>query len=329
MGTGSTGTVFNIQRYSLHDGPGIRTCVFLKGCPLRCRWCHNPESQAPGPEVVYLESRCLGCGACVRACPNRALTLMERATASRAQAKERPAEIRSSREQATVGHDRTRCSGCGACVDACSANAREIAGKAMRAGEVMTEVLKDRVFFDQSGGGVTFSGGEPLMQPDFLLALLKRCKEEGLATTVDTSGFAPWDVLESIFPLVDAFLYDVKLMDDARHQRYVGASNRIVLENLARLAPVMESLRRTVIARIPLIPGINDDEQNIRSTGEFLRSSGVSQASVLPYHHLGADKYRRLGRDYALPGMASPSAQALRRAAETLEGFGLSVKAGG
>lgn len=264
------GTVFDIQRYSLHDGPGIRTTVFLKGCPLRCLWCHNPESQDMSPEVIYRESGGEG----------------------------RP-------------------------------GTRDIAGRVMSTSQVMSEIVKDRIFYDESGGGVTFSGGEPLMQPEFLKDLLEECKEEGLGTTIDTSGFAPWQAIVPLIPLVDTFLYDVKLMDELNHRRYVGASNEVILANLARLVPAARESGKRVLARVPLIPGINDDEENIRSTGEFLRDCSVSQVSVLPYHRMGAEKHRRLGRKYQLPGLSPPSDEALRRTVGTLAGFGLSVRVGG
>jgi pyruvate formate lyase activating enzyme len=255
--------------------------------------------------VAYLENRCTGCGTCVKVCPSGALKAIGEVA------------------------DRARCTACGTCVEACLAGAREMAGRAMSASDVMSEVLKDRVFYDQSGGGVTFSGGEPLMQAEFLRELLERCREEGLATTLDTCGFAAWDVLERIVPLVDVFLYDVKMMDEGKHLQYGGASNRRILENLAGVAALASGLNKTVLARFPLIPGINDDDENIRSTGEFVRNCGLSQVSLLPYHHLGADKYRRLGREYVLPGMTPPSAESLRHAAGILEGLGLLVKAGG
>ncbi|MEX0975239.1 MAG: glycyl-radical enzyme activating protein, partial [Bacillota bacterium] len=175
--------MFNIQKYSLHDGPGIRTTVFLKGCPLCCPWCHNPESQKPEPEVIFFETRCVGCGSCVKVCP------------------------------AGVAGNKggsAKCTACGLCVQACAYGAREVVGKSMSADEVMSEVLRDRIFYDQSGGGVTFSGGEPMMQPEFLRELLLRCRAEGLRTTVDTSGFAAWEAFEAVVPLVDVFLYDVK-----------------------------------------------------------------------------------------------------------------------
>ena len=315
------GTVFNIQKYSLHDGPGIRTTVFLKGCPLCCPWCHNPESQKPEPEVIFFETRCVGCGSCVKVCPagvagNFLTTLANSRTVCDTNIHSPPAS-------------HAGCTACGLCVQACAYGAREVVGKSMSADEVMSEVLRDRIFYDQSGGGVTFSGGEPMMQPEFLRELLLRCRAEGLRTTVDTSGFAAWEAFEAVVPLVDVFLYDVKLMDETRHRQYVGTPNRLILDNLRRLAPLASSLGKAVLARVPLIPGINDDVLNIESTGEFLQECGIRQVSVLPYHQMGIEKYRRLGREYGLPGIAPPSEEAVKRVVDTLGGYGLSVKVGG
>lgn len=349
------GVIFNIQKYSLHDGPGIRTTVFLKGCPLRCRWCHNPESQSSAPELIYWESRCVGCGACVKACPSAALALVEAAVETgttsslpffycyqmiNANPAERgmvtrtgdeipapaaaPSSARGSAATHFISYDRTKCTSCGRCASACAAGAREIAGRTVTTAAVMADILRDRIFYDQSGGGVTFSGGEPLMQPAFLKGLLESCREEGLRTTVDTSGFASWEALEPLVPLVDLFLYDVKLMDDRKHVKYTGASNRIVLDNLKRLAAGHPG----VLARIPLIPGVNDDDHNIGCTGEFLRRCGVTRVSVLPYHSLGADKYRRLGRDYLLANLLPPTKEAVDGAADILRGLGLTVSSG-
>ncbi len=297
------GTILNIQRYSVHDGPGIRTTVFLKGCPLNCWWCHNPESQSRDPEVLYLESRCIRCGSCVAACPQHAVV----------------------RTDCGYKTDRTRCTSCGACAKACLPGAREVAGKAMTDKEVMGEILKDRAFFDESGGGVTFSGGEPLMQPSFLLSLLRGCRDEGLKVALDTTGFALWPLLENVLPLVDVFLYDVKVIDDEKHRKYTGVSNDIILNNLSRLAARHKGVR----ARIPLVPGVNDDERNLRETGSLLAELGIRQASVLPYHTLGIEKYKRLGQEYKLTGVEPPQAECIERARATLAGYGLDVKVGG
>ncbi len=299
----TTGMILNIQKYSLHDGPGIRTTVFLKGCPLRCWWCHNPESQVKGPEIMSLPSRCLGCGTCQTVCPTDAISMVD--------------------GKAVI--DRLKCTVCGECARVCGAEAKEIVGKEFTVEEVMAEVMKDRIFYDQSQGGVTFSGGEPLMQPKFLKELLVQSKEEGLETVVDTSGFAHWQVLEDIIPYTDLFLYDVKVMDDAKHQKYVGVSNKLILANLEKLAATGSKIR----ARIPIIPGVNDDEQNLRETGEFLAGLGIADVNVLPYHNMGADKYSRLGREYLLPELEAPTEETMERVVKTLASFGLNVKTGG
>lgn len=246
---------------------------------------------------MFFESRCAACRACVSACPT-----------------------------GTAGN----CTACGRCVEACVYGAREMSGREMTVDEVMSGILHDRVFYDQSAGGVTFSGGEPLMQPEFLKALLLRCREEGLRTTVDTSGFGDWAHLEAIVPSVDLFLYDVKLMDDDRHLRYVGASNRLILDNLRRLSSLASPVSGTplIVARIPLVPGINDDEANMRSTGEFLQGCGVRKVSVLPYHSLGSQKYRRLGLEYKMDATEPPSQEEIDRAAATLGSYGLAATAG-
>lgn len=311
------GTIFNIQKFSVHDGPGIRTTVFFKGCPLECKWCHNPEGLACERELAIFQSRCIGCGMCIAACPNHAVELASPGTAGKTG--------KSHTNVWVALTDREKCTVCGKCADICPAQAREIAGRAVTSGWVMEQILKDRIFYDQSGGGVTFSGGEPFMQPEFLLELLMRCKDEDISTAVDTSGYVSWESIEQAAPLTDLFLYDIKIMDPARHAKYTGVPNQIILDNLAKLSRAHES----IIARIPIIPGVNDDEANIESTGKFLSSLGITRVSILPYHNMGSDKYTRLGRIYAIKDTSRPQDEVMLKVKGELEKFGLAVKIGG
>jgi pyruvate formate lyase activating enzyme len=294
------GLVTNIMRYSVKDGPGLRTTVFLKGCPLACRWCHNPECQSSTIEIVFRENRCIRCGDCIRACPQSALGLSDDG---------RPVLIGS-------------CDACGRCIDACAGEAWDAFGREMTAAQVMEEVLKDRPFFEQSGGGITFSGGEPLLQPEFLLALLRACKAEELHTAVDTCGAADWVVFEKISPYVDLFLYDIKLVDDNRHRQETGVSNRRILDNLRKLTEA----KRPVRVRIPIIPGINDDDENLSQTGEFITSLAVvPEVQILPYHETGMEKYRLLNRSITLQNINPPTKDVMAGIAARLRGFGITV----
>lgn len=299
-----TGTIFNIQRFSIQDGPGIRTTVFFKGCPLRCWWCHNPESQVSVPELTFREERCIGCEVCVEACPNGAI----------------------SQSGGSLSISVDRCTVCGDCVRACPAEALEIVGREMTVAEVMAEIEKDIVFYDQSGGGVTFSGGEPLAQPDFLYALLQGCKEREIHTAVDTSGFASSEILSRIGESVDLWLYDLKLMDDEKHRHYTGVSNELILRNLKEL-----SLRgETIIVRVAIVPGINDEEDNLSRLGEFVASLAYPpQVDILAYNKMGLEKYKRLKRAYAFHETQPPSDEGMAELAATLRGFRLQVKMGG
>jgi pyruvate formate lyase activating enzyme len=309
-----TGIVFDIKRFSIHDGPGIRTTVFFKGCPLSCWWCHNPESQAPGPELALRAHRCIRCQACPPVCTQGAISWNGNLAAT----------------------DREKCTLCGDCVEACYAEAREIVGREMTVAQVMSEIEKDLAFYDQSGGGVTFSGGEPLAQSGFLRALLQACQEKEIHTAVDTCGFAAWDALDKVRGHVDLFLYDLKLMDDGRHQRYTGVSNRLILDNLRLLS----SLGHNISIRVPIIPGINDDEEDIRQLAAFaaalpgLASAASTdgpgpQVAILPYHRAAAEKCNRLDRAYDLPETSPPSEERMAEIAQTLAGFGLQVEIGG
>jgi len=296
----TTGTVFNIQRYSIHDGPGIRTTVFLKGCPLNCWWCQNPESQLTEQETVFREDRCIGCGACSTICPSNAIQIKNGIPVT----------------------EKEKCILCGKCIEKCPALAREMIGKKMTAEEVLKEIEKDLVFYEESGGGVTFSGGEPLGQSEFFEGLLNGCREKKIHTAVDTSGYISWGILNKISPKVDLFLYDLKLMDNERHKKYTGLSNEIILENLKKLS----SVHHNILVRFPVIPGINDDCQNLRETGEFLSSLKITQVNLLPYHYIGVDKYRRLGRTYKLVTTQPPSEEKLSEISGILKKFNLSVK---
>lgn len=277
------GLVFDIQRFALHDGPGIRTTVFLKGCPLRCPWCHNPEGRAALPELRFDPAHCLHCGACVPACPRGGHRL----------------------EHGSHRFDRDLCRVCGLCAAACPTGALEICGASRSVGEVLEVVLRDRHYYRDSGGGLTLSGGEPLLQPEFAAALLAAARREGLHTAVETSGTAPWDRWGALREVTDLFLYDLKEMDPGRHQRVIGSPLALVLDNLARLA----SSGATVVVRLPLVPGYNAREDHLRRAAEMIAAlPGQPAVDLLPYHRLGEAKRQTLG----LPsnGQAQPPADA-------------------
>ncbi|HML33459.1 trans-4-hydroxy-L-proline dehydratase activase [Sporomusa sphaeroides] len=297
------GTVFNIQKYSIHDGPGIRTTVFFKGCPLACWWCHNPESLSAKTEIVFLQNKCIGCGDCVKSCTNAAITLTSQG----------------------IKRNETKCSLCKMCVEACPTGAMEQLGQKRTVAEVMREIEKDNIFYEESGGGVTFSGGEALYQLEFLDALLTACKAKRIHTALDTSGYAPWEAIDRIADKVDLFLYDIKLMDDKKHKKYTGASNKLILENLKKLA----ADQRRIWIRIPVIPGINDDEKNIKDLGDFLSSLNLRDVYLLPYHNIAIDKYARLGKTYPLPELASLSDKQMDNVIEILKASSLHINKGG
>ena len=299
-----TGTTFDIKKFSIHDGPGIRTTIFLKGCPLSCLWCHNPESQSIKPEIHYFESRCILCGDCADACPNNAITFEE--------------NIRIWNSDI--------CQLCGKCAEACPTEAIQLVGEISSIDEIMAEIERDVLYYDQSGGGVTFSGGEPLQQIDFLTALLQKCKEYEIHTAVDTSGLAAWERFEKILPYTDLFLYDLKLMNDEKHRRFTGVSNRLILENLQKLTEASANIR----VRIPIIPNINDDEENLRETREFIASlKTIQEVDLLPYHNIATDKYHRMKNDYALENTQTPSEVRMKKLAEPFKEKGFRVKIGG
>jgi pyruvate formate lyase activating enzyme len=294
------GYIFDIKKFSINDGPGLRTTVFFQGCPLSCPWCHNPEGRSTKPVLMYRANRCALCGECVKVCNRNAIHINGR-----------------------VITDRELCDTCGRCVTACYSDARELSGYRVSVDEIMTQIERDRPFYEQSGGGVTFSGGEPLLQPRFLKKLLLACREAGISTAVDTSGYCTWNDLESILNLTDLFLYDLKLMDDTRHRAIVGVSNRVILDNLKKLNRAGCSL----YIRFPLIPSINDDEDNLRQMAAFLSDlEGIKGVELMGYHEIGLAKYEALDLNYTLKNIHPPSKEQTQEAASSLSYLGLQVK---
>ncbi len=281
------GVIFDIQHYSIHDGPGIRTTVFLKGCPLRCLWCSNPESQRDRPEIMFDAFRCTRCGRCVEVCPHNVSVKQEN-------------EIRISREL---------CQGCAACVAECPSEARQLVGRTWGVEEVLQEVVKDRLFYENSGGGVTLSGGEPMSQPDFTSALLKMCKEKGIHTVLDTSGYVQMDLLDRVLEYVDMILFDLKQMDPHKHKEYTGVSNELILANARKLA----SQKIPMVIRIPLIPGYNDTDKNSESCARFVKGLGINTIELLPFHRLCVSKYTKLQKEWKLDEVVSPSQERLEK----------------
>jgi pyruvate formate lyase activating enzyme len=298
------GLVFNIMRYSVADGPGLRTTIFLKGCPLRCAWCHNPESQSTKPQHIFRNDRCLGCEDCLDACPQKAITLGKQG----------------------FNLDEANCIWCGECQAVCPSQAREIKGQTTTVEQVMTEIMKDLPFYEQSGGGVTFSGGEPLMQPEFLEKMLKVCKGQEIHTALDTSGCVKYEVIQRMTPYVDLFLYDLKTMNRQVHKELVGVDNQIILDNLARL--IREGSQ--VMVRMPLIPGINDSPEDIHQAGEFLQGLACSpEVELLPYHATAKQKYRLLGMAPYTPPTKNHTTDQVYTLAGILRSYGLVVHIGG
>ena len=297
------GRVFDIQKFSLHDGPGIRTIVFLKGCPLACVWCANPESQKTAPEIMFNAAKCIDCGTCREVCPQHA--------------------IEASKSMDRVNRD--LCDACGRCADACPTQALQLSGRQMSVAAVLTEIEKDRAFYLSSGGGVTFSGGEPLHQPRFLKHLLLACKSRGLHTVVETCGFVNWDSLEQILPFTDLFLYDIKHMDPAAHAKLTGYDNRLVLENLEALC----GRGAAVILRMPVVPGVNDSTANLNAVAERMLRLGLTEIHLLPYHNYGESKYGMLGSDCPFKDLDAMSEKDLEECKQLFEGYGLTVNIGG
>lgn len=298
------GLVFDIKHYAINDGPGIRTTVFLKGCPLSCAWCHNPESRSPKIQKMYSVEKCIGCQQCVELCPHDACTLTPEGIVT----------------------DPERCIVCGICADNCPTKATEMSGRPETVENIMAILEKEIVFFDQSGGGVTFSGGEPLMFPKFLIMLLDACGEKAIHRTVDTSGFAKTETILEVAKRTELFLYDLKHMDSAKHQQYTGVGNSRILHNLKALADADAEIR----IRIPLIAGINADRGNIEETAAFISSlPGVSKpVDLLPYHNIADNKHRKLGQESMSNGMAPPTTARINEIIAQFESHGIVATVG-
>ena len=294
--------IFNIQKFSVHDGPGIRTTVFFKGCPLKCIWCHNPESQSSNDEILYDKNKCTLCGNCVRECKNNAIEIIN---------------------NKLITTD--ECSFNGDCTVCCINGARQIAGKEYTVDEVMKEVLRDRVFYKNSKGGVTLSGGEPLIYADFVEELLKKLKEENIHTAVDTCGAVNFEVLERVSKYTDLFLYDIKSTEDDKHILYTGGSNKNIIDNLNKLSQIHNNIN----LRLPLIEGINADKNHIMAIMELIKNTTIKKINLLPYHDIAIHKYEKLGRSYNFYQMKKPTDVKLKSFEEMFEKEGYIVKIGG
>lgn len=298
------GFIFDIRRYTIHDGPGIRTTVFFKGCPLNCIWCHNPEGLEMEPELIHYQNRCIKCLECLAVCDENALSMANN----------------------TLNINYDLCSLCFKCVQVCNSEAIERIGREVSAKEVMEEVEKDMIFYETSGGGVTFSGGEPLMQPDFLMALLKTCKKKHIHTALDTSGYAPFELIDKLSQYIDLFLYDLKIIDNDKHKTYISKDNLLILKNLKRLAV----LKKNIIIRIPIIPGFNDNMRAIRDIADFVVSLGtIQEINLLPYHKAANEKYNQLKKSNRMKKMDIVSEEKLESIKKSLAKYGLTLKIGG
>ncbi|MBN1662487.1 MAG: glycyl-radical enzyme activating protein [Deltaproteobacteria bacterium] len=300
------GLISRVERFSLHDGPGIRTLIVMKGCPLRCRWCSSPYTQSADPEILYIKGRCQGCGRCIAVCPNQAIAFET--------------------VDGPVKTDRSRCIGCGACAAVCVNRARELSGRHYTAAELFREVEKDAAFYRRSGGGITVGGGEPTMQAAFVREFLALCRSHLFHTAMETSAYTPWEKLAPLLDLLDIVYMDLKHVDERRHIQWTGASNRVILENIRRAAQ-----ENHLILRIPVIPGFNDSAENISASAKFVKELGnnVVRLELLPYHQFGIHKYGELERLYPLESVTPPPDAHMKELRGMVRSFGLDCEIGG
>lgn len=299
--------VTNIQKYSIHDGDGIRTSVFFKGCPLKCVWCHNPETQNFKKQILTNREKCTGCGACVKACPSGAIRMED--------------------GKAVTDHD--KCTGCGVCTDYCLQNIREIAGEAYEIRDLVKMLRKDQMFYEESGGGVTLSGGEVMcMDMDYIEKLVKELHHHGISVTIDTCGYAPYENFERILPYVDTFLYDIKAIDNTVHKKYIGVDNTLILENLEKLSQA----QGRIYIRIPTIKGVNADRESMQAVIDWLKTHNihVAQVNLLPYHNTGSSKYGRLETAYEGDSLSTPDKEEMQQLVDMFQKAGFNnTKIGG
>lgn len=296
------GIVFNMQRFSVHDGDGIRTIVFLKGCPLRCKWCSNPESQTLNPVLLFNSAECIHCGRCINVCKQGAIS------------PENPGLI-----------DRSKCKSCGECAAVCPSGALTLKGKYMTVAEVIKELKKDAVTFRRSGGGITISGGEGLVQHDFATELLKACQMQGWTTAIETTGYASAEVIEQVFPYVNTALLDIKSMDPVKHKENTGVDNELILKNARRISEITKT-----IIRVPVIPGFNHTAEDARKIAEFAKTlDKVDTVHLLPYHSLGSNKYNLLGREYDMGDTSNLHGEDLKKMEQEVLKTGLNCIIGG
>jgi pyruvate formate lyase activating enzyme len=310
-----TGKFYDMQGFSVHDGPGIRLTLFMKGCPLHCLWCHSPESQAFPTELNWMEIKCVGiekCGNCLNVCPHDCI-----------KPGKKKLDLQSNQEITLVDTDRTNCDNCGKCAEVCTAKALYMCGTDYTLEEVMQRVRRDVPFFKRSGGGVTVSGGECLCQHEFLLEILKQCKAEGIHTAVDTTGFAPWSSIEPVLPYTDLFLYDLKNMDSRLHKLATGVPNELILENAQKIAKADGKFQ----IRIPMIPLFNDSQESFEQFGKFILTLGdaVEVVQLLPYHKMGTVKWERLQRHNKVFESVPPKDELVQARKAYLESLGLNV----